>query len=604
MAREPLTRTRAGFLVLFLAVAAYANSLPNGFAYDDRGIITDNPVVTTGDFERAAMGPWWQTSPEGGGLYRPLTALSFTLEWSLFGDAPSAFHGGNVLFHGVVSVLLFLLLLELGSLPGALAGGALFAIHPVHTEAVANVVGRAEVYSATFFLLACILYWRGREWSGLSRTLRLVGIGALYLFSLFSKEIGVTLPGVLLLLEVFAPWLKGETDPRLTKGILKEAPVFMLLPVVLLAYLGLRFLAIGSFAGDVSAPVFQLVSVQARVLTAVSLWGQYLRLLIFPLDLAADYDPGVFFPSEGFDLGVFVGAGVIVGLVWLTYRTWGRSPLVALGILWFFVCISPVSNLFFPTGTILAERTLYLPSIALSLVAAGLTARLIRFPPRVRGFALALAVVVGVLFFVRTVVRNPSWMSTFVVLQTLNDEHPESWRAFWGRARGLERVGEIQAASEALDIAVTLTPRNYTILAEAGDFHGRLGDWNRSQAYLRRAIEVAPELANAYQLLSGHLLRRGLGREGHGVALEGLTRAGPDAELWALVSESYLLKGDLPAAVRAREVAIVLDPEPAKQWERMGEIWEAMGEMERAREAWARAKALEDPSEEVEGSLP
>ena len=599
-----MTRTRAGFYVFFLAVAAYVNSLPNGFAYDDQEIITNNPVVTTGDYPRAALGPWWHTFREGAGLYRPLTALSFTLEWDIFGDAPLAFHGGNVLFHGVVSVLLFLLLLELGSLPGALAGGALFAIHPLHTEAVANVVGRAEIYAAVFFLLACILYWKGREWFGISRAFRLLGIGLLYLLSLFSKEIGVTLPGVLLLLELVGPSLKGDHGSRAVTRLWKEAPVFLLLPVVLLAYLGMRFLAIGSVAGEVGAPVFQVVGVQARILTAVALWGQYLRLLLFPLDLASDYDPGILFPSEVVDLGVLVGALVLGGLVVVTLRTWRKAPLIALGILWFGVCISPVSNLFFSTGVILAERTLYLPSVALSLVAAGLTAYVIGWAPRARGVVLALAGIMGALLFVRTVVRNPSWMSTFVVLQTLNEEHPESWRAFWGRARGLERVGENEAAAEAWDMAVVLTPRNYTLLAQAGDFHGRLGNWSTSQAYLRKAVGVAPGLVNAYQLLSGHFLRRGMGREGHGVALEGLAKAGPDPELWALVSESYLLKGDLPAAIRAREAALALDPGAANEWRRMGEIWEAMGEMERAGEAWERASALGDPPDTGERSIP
>ncbi len=587
-----MTPSRAGFFVLFLAVAAYVNSLPNEFAYDDQGIITNNPVVTSGDFRNAAPGPWWQTSQEGVGLYRPFTALSFTLEWELFGDTPLAFHGANVLFHGLVSVLIFLLLLELGSVPGALAGGALFAIHPLHTEAVANVVGRAELYSALFFLLACLLYLKGRGWVGLSRSFRLFGIGVLYLLSLFSKEIGVTLPGVLLLLELLGPSLKWRDEPPLLSRVWKEAPVYLLLPVLLLAYLGIRFLALGSVTGELTAPVFQVVGVQARVLTAVALWGQYLRLLLFPLDLASDYDPGIFFPSEGMDLGVLLGALVLGGLVVVALRSWKKFPLVALGVLWFGVCVSPVSNLFFSTGVLLAERTLYLPSVGLSLVVAGLAAPVMGMAPRARGVVLALAFVAGVLLFVRTVVRNPSWMSTFVVLQTINDEHPESWRAFRGRALGLERVGENQPAAEAWDVAVSLTPRNYSLLAQAGDFHCRLGSWGSCQAYLQRAMEIGPKSANAYQLLSGHLLRREMGREGHRVALEGLAMAGPDPELWALVSESYLLKGDLAAAVRAREAAIGMDPFAQDQWRRLGEIWEAMGEMEQAEEAWARARAL------------
>lgn len=590
-----MTPLRAGFFVVFLSLAAYVNSLPNGFAYDDQGIIVNNPVVTTGDYENAALGSWWQVSRQGAGLYRPLTALSFTAEWDLFGDAPLAFHAGNLLFHVLVSLALFLLLLALGSLPSALAGGVLFGIHPLHTEAVANVVGRAELYAALFFLLACLLYWKGRHWEGFPRAGRLLGLGVLYFLSLSSKEIGVTLPGVLFLLELMAPQLETEEARPLGTRIRGEAPVFLLLAVVLAGYLGLRYLALGSFTGEMPAPVFQVIGTQARILTAVSLWFHYLRLHLFPLDLAADYDPGVLFPSEGPDLGVALGLSVLVALAWILLRSWKKMPLVALGILWFGVTVLPVSNLFFSTGVLLAERTLYLPSAGLALVVAGVTGPLLGTRPGTRRLILAAAGLVGLALFLRTIARNPTWMTTFVVMQTLNEEHPRSWRAFRARALGLERVGEIQAAAGEWDLAVALTPRNYTLLAEAGDFHGRLGDWERGRSYLLRAIQVAPELVNAYQLLAGHHLRRGDGREGHRVALQGLARGGSDRDLWALVSESYLLKGDFPAAVRARRAALGVDPKAGGQWRRLGEILEAMGEMEAA--GRARDRALEEAPE-------
>lgn len=111
--------------------------------------------------------------------------------------------------------------------------------------------------------------------------------------------------------------------------------------------------------------------------------------------------------------------------------------------------------------------------------------------------------------------------------------------------------------------------------------------------HLREAIRLVPGYRNAYQLLSGAMIRRGFGREGHRIALEGLARTRRDRELWALVSESYILKGDLPAAARAREAAIGADPSAAYQWSRLADLLEAMGEGERAARARETADSLE-----------
>ncbi|MGW8267581.1 MAG: hypothetical protein ACWGSQ_14540, partial [Longimicrobiales bacterium] len=378
-----MTRYRAGFFVVFLAVAAYANSLPNGFAYDDDAIITQNPVVQSGDWRMAQSGSWWPDPLDGAGLYRPLTLLSFVGEWKLFGESPLGFHALNLVFHALVSLLVFFLLLEFGPVSGALAGGVVFAIHPVHTEAVANVVGRAELHAAFYYLLACLLYWRGRFWSGPIRGLRLLGIGGLYFLALGGKEIAVTLPGALFLLEAFGPLLPGgrgageePADPEpLLRRLWGEAPTFLLLALVLASYLGLRYLALGVLVGELPAPLFLAIGPGARILTAVGLWIQFLRLLLFPLDLAADYDPGVLFPSETLDWPVILGTLILVGWILAALRTRERMPLVSLGLFWFGVAILPVSNLLFPTGVLLAERTLYLPSVGLSLVAAGVAAR-------------------------------------------------------------------------------------------------------------------------------------------------------------------------------------------------------------------------------------
>ena len=141
---------RAALLVLFVAVAAYANSVLNGFAYDDNTIIVGRSVVAEGGVVEVLTSAYWPQAVSGAGLYRPVTLSSFALEWRLWNGHPAGFHLVNLAVHTAVSLVVFLLILPLSATLPALVGGALFAAHPVHSEAVANVVGRSELYSALF----------------------------------------------------------------------------------------------------------------------------------------------------------------------------------------------------------------------------------------------------------------------------------------------------------------------------------------------------------------------------------------------------------------------------------------------------------------------
>jgi tetratricopeptide (TPR) repeat protein len=582
-----LSLTRARGLLLFVALAAYANALGNGFAYDDNLIIALNPVVTGGDWEGAFLGGYWQQATEGSGLYRPITVASFTAEWGLWGGSPLGFHAVNIVAHALLSLLVLALLLRFTALPGALTGAVLFAVHPVHVEAVANVVGRAELFAAISVLLACLLYLDGDAWRPAKRAARLAGLSVLYLVGLGSKEIAVTLPGLLVLLEVYRP-TEEPLVPRIRRGV----PVVLSLAAVLGAYLILRWSVLGTVAGEVPAPALRGLTGGERVLTAITVWPEYLRLMVFPASLSADYAPGVIMVARGVTPDVLLGLAVLIAWLGGAVFFLRRAPMVGLGLAWFALTVLPVSNLVIPTGVLLAERTLYLPSVGLALVAADLARRAVTTSERrTRALAMALAAVAGLALFVRTVTRNPAWLDSYTMVNTLAMEHPESYLALQHRASGLVRVGEMEDAAAAYDAAVELAPRHYGLLTEAGGFYARLRQEERAESLLRRAIAETPGQPTAYRLLAEQLIRLDRGREGHAMALLGLARAGPDRELWALVSEAYIAKGDLEASVRARRAALTQDPGSVHDWNRLVELLQALGRDEEAREAQIRADA-------------
>ncbi|HZE88435.1 MAG TPA: hypothetical protein VE404_02750, partial [Verrucomicrobiae bacterium] len=195
-------RTRlAPLLVALLAVAVYAGAVRNGVVRDDYYIVAHNPLVTG---ERS---PWlipvshyWAGTDGTGDLYRPLTIASYWLNARVAGMAPWSFHLVNVLLHGLAAALVTVLALRLtASLAAASVAGALFATHPVLSEAVASIVGRADLLAAIFVLGA----WRLRDRRGIS--LLLFGLG------LLSKESAIVLPGFL----VAEDLVRGRARARL-----------------------------------------------------------------------------------------------------------------------------------------------------------------------------------------------------------------------------------------------------------------------------------------------------------------------------------------------------------------------------------------------------
>src|SRR4051812_22921194 len=160
-----MTRGRWWVLALViaaLALAASANSVHNQFAYDDLFLIVKSARMHT-------MDGWWREFahtywPEasGGDGYRPLTIIAFRAEWAMGGGSALPFHVVNIALHVAASLAVFWLACAVLPLAAAWVAGALYAVHPVHTEAVANVVGQSELEVVLWLTLAAALYLHGR----------------------------------------------------------------------------------------------------------------------------------------------------------------------------------------------------------------------------------------------------------------------------------------------------------------------------------------------------------------------------------------------------------------------------------------------------------
>jgi hypothetical protein len=160
-----LTARRAVWVAALAAALVYLPALRNRWALDDHAVIEDNPAAHSvrGALD-AAFSPYWPYKDGfSAGLYRPLTTLSYAVDWSIAGDHPWWFHLTNILLHALATALVVLVALRWLAPPAALAAGLVFATHAVHVEAVANVVGRAEILAAIGMLSALLAARRYRR---------------------------------------------------------------------------------------------------------------------------------------------------------------------------------------------------------------------------------------------------------------------------------------------------------------------------------------------------------------------------------------------------------------------------------------------------------
>jgi len=591
MSMEVKGKGRAFWFGLFgvstLAFLVLLNALGNGFTQDDRPIIEWNTNVHgVSRLDTAATSPYWPSTPLRVALYRPITSATYAVDWSLWGGAPFGFHLVNLLLHSAVTGLVFLLLQAMGGgVLAAAVGAAVFAVHPVHVEAVANVVGRAEILAALFTLAASLLYLRpGRGWGAAG------AMGLLYFMAIGSKEVGIVLPGVLVLLHL----REGGAPQGLVRALGERWRVHLALIAALGLHFGLRWSFTGETIGGDVAPWFWGEPASTRILTSIRLWPEYLRLLLYPVRLLPDYGPGVILPerellSPGVLAGLFVGGVALAATLFLR----DRARLLTLGILWFAVTVLPASGLLVENSFLLAERTLYLPSVGLSLALAGAMGLLVRHRPAWVPPALAVVGLLLVLGAGRTWMQNAVWRSDETLSSYLRSNAPESYRAHLETGALHDAAGRPEAALRELESAARLVPGHFNVRLSLG---GRLLESGRFEAAAREfdaARRISPEVEAPHLFYLATLGMSGRIDEALMVADEVVRRFPENPTGWHFSANALATRGRLDEARAARLAAIRLDDGTLgwPQWVHLALIEFAAGSEEGARAALEEARS-------------
>jgi protein O-mannosyl-transferase len=578
--------------IVAAAVIPYANVATDQWVYDDHAIIEGSPPIhPPADVRRILTSDTWlAANRQPSGLYRPLASLSFALDWAAAGPKPAWFRFENVFWHALVCLVLFAALRRFGAGDRAsFATAMLFAVHPLHTEAVTWPVGRAELIAALFFFAAWLVHLRSP-----GADLRTgLATGTLYLLAMTGKESAAVLPAVLVLSDLLRPpdasalpRPQGAPDrsrpappdlrrkappgstPALRRGArwwtLRYGPVAAALALFVLA----RWEAVGRWVPpDVQKTINPLapLPIPGRVAGALSVLGRYFLLMLWPADLSVDYSYRAFpIPASFFDprvLAVLAAAAASLAVAVAARRRW---PALSLGLIFPWIAFLLTSNLLFPIGTVMAERLAYLPSAGLCLVAGWGIARAAEGASRVRSplrHAAAAALVLAVVACAsRTWARNAKWSDDVTLFSDAVRVVPDSWYAHFALASVQVRRGDDQGALVSFREILRIAPQTPEMHNEIGDILRRHGDLAGAEAELRMETLVNPASARApYNLGFVHLARgrRDLAKESFALAA---TKDPGNADILYNLGVLTMEDGALAEARSLFERAIAIEP--------------------------------------------
>ncbi len=561
-----------------VCLAAYSNSFSGGLVFDSARVISEDPrirSVTPENMHRILSEGYWVHQPASG-LYRPLTTLSYLANYAVLGNGTrtTGYHLINFGLHGLNVSLVYLLgLLIFSRATWAWQLAAIWGLHPLLTESVTNIAGRADLLAAFGILAGLLCYLRAVAVTGRSKLGWLTAMAVAQGVALFSKESGAVLPGVMLLYDL--TWSE--------RGKWRERAM----PYAVLALPFAAFFLLRSQAPTHMEVVFNdnpLVNAgfwTAR-LTAVKVMGKFLGLFLWPAGLSADYSYNAI-PVFGWRLGnwedmkalialaVCAGSAVLV----VPLRRTQKELFFFLGF--FFIALLPTSNLVIVIGSIMAERFVYLPSVGLAGgLVIGIHALNRRFSRASSTSYAAWAVgLVCVVFMARTYARNFDWRDEGSLWSSAVAVHPESAKAHLNLGRAFSQIpGRLQDSAAEYQAALKIEPDYAQAHYNLGTvLLNQPGGLPEALTELEAAVLNGPAYAEAHNNLGKALAQSGRLTDAIAEYKTAVSVRPEYAEAHTNLGNALAqLPGEVPEAISEYEAAIRIEPDLAEAHYGLGNI--------------------------------
>jgi tetratricopeptide (TPR) repeat protein len=533
-------RTRVA-LLLMVAVLVYTNTLFNDFTFDDEMYILRNQTVH-------------HISPQGffrptrhNNVLRPVTFASFALNWALEGAQPFGYHLVNLLLHAAVVLLLYLLFRTLlASEPRAatiaFAGGLLFAVHPIHTEAVASIAARSELLAAGFLLAAWLLHLSDRWISAL----------VCLLLALMSKESAA----------IFLPLVLAGDYVRGKFATLRR---YVLVAGVIILYLGAFWTIKGGRFGQKGVSFLDnpLVTLPAglRILNALRIAWKYIALQVYPATFSVDYSYNAIalYAKWRYAVLALVGTVLVLGL-WIWALCTRRNAWILAGAI-YLVGFSVTANLLVATGTIMGERLAYLPSAGFCLFIAAVWIRLESYKPWI---AWVLFAVLMAALGTRTVVRNRDWRNNLTLYSAAVRAVPGSAKMHADLGTEYLKQDRLSAARAEFQTALRIFPDFSEAMENYGIVEGGMGHDQEARQLLQKALSLTVQGSMDHDFMAVNLATQlmKMGENNDALKLLNQTISDFPGYAWAWSNRAVIRygRGEVAEARADAEAALHLDP--------------------------------------------
>ena len=528
-------------LIIILGFVVYGNSLDGKFVWDDEALVKNNIYIknwhSIANLFTKDVG--MHIGADAGmkyNLYRPLQMLTYMCDYSFWKLNVTGYHLTNILLHIFTALAIYWLInILFGNRSLSLLTSVLFLVHPIHTEAVSYISGRADPLSLLLMLLSFIFYIKY-----LDRKKTSFYIPALlsYGLALLSRENSLILP-VLFLLYHYSFKKKLRISPSLP--IIGISALYLLLRLKISAQL-----TSGDFISSTTT-LFQRIPGFFAAIT------EYIKLLLLPFNLHMEYGNKLFSFT---DLRVLLGIAILTFLLIYAFRKRNQNNLIFFSVSWFIISLLPAANLY-PINAYMAEHWLYLPSVGFFLILAYSLNSLYRIK-HFKILSIGVITVLVVFYSYLTIKQNGCWREPILFYERTLKYAPDSPRVHFNLGNLYRDIGKKDEAIALYKQAIKLNPNYADAYTNFGKLCGDIGRHQEEISAYKKAIEINPYHPTAYNNLGA----------------------------------AYYDMGKFEEAIAAYKKAIELNPNYAEMHYNLGIAYADMGKYEEAIAVYKKALGL------------